>query len=177
MFDVELEYVADQDVIDVGWNRPGEWLNYTVEVPETGLYAFDMRWGGQYDSPISVDVDFQKVGTWPIFHTEAMTTFDTHTYFKFELTQGTHVITVFTNRGRFDWLEIKKADRIPYKTHVIPGIIQAEDLTLAGKALLTTNSKKAVTEYRTEPTQILLNSTKVREQGTITLPLLLPTNG
>jgi hypothetical protein len=109
MYDVELEYVADQDVIDVGWCRPGEWLNYTVDVPEAGRYAFDMRWGCPYNSEISVDIDFEKVGSWPIFYTPSMTTFDTHTYFEYEFTAGTHIITVFTNRGRFDWFEIKKA--------------------------------------------------------------------
>jgi len=40
--DVDIEACADGGY-DVGWAAPGEWLNYTVNVPSAGTYFFDIR--------------------------------------------------------------------------------------------------------------------------------------
>ena len=40
--DVDIESCAEGGY-DVGWAFPGEWLNYTVNVPTAGSYTFDVR--------------------------------------------------------------------------------------------------------------------------------------
>ena len=40
--DVDIEACADGGY-DVGWAAPGEWLNYTVNVPSAGTYFLDIR--------------------------------------------------------------------------------------------------------------------------------------
>jgi hypothetical protein len=42
--DVDIEVTKDvSGGFDVGWTRPGEWLQYTVDVNATGTYALELR--------------------------------------------------------------------------------------------------------------------------------------
>ena len=41
----------------VGWTQPGEWINYTVEVKETGTYRVTLKYTANGDGTIAMDVD------------------------------------------------------------------------------------------------------------------------
>lgn len=41
----------------VGWTEPGEWLNYTVEVAETGIYAVHLLYTSNKGGAISLSID------------------------------------------------------------------------------------------------------------------------
>ena len=47
----------DMDKLYVGWTKPGEWINYTVKVNETGRYTMNLLYTSNGDGTISFDVD------------------------------------------------------------------------------------------------------------------------
>jgi hypothetical protein len=47
----------DMNKLYVGWTKPGEWNNYTVEVKETGRYNMSLLYTSNGDGTISFDVD------------------------------------------------------------------------------------------------------------------------
>jgi hypothetical protein len=49
----------------VGWTEPGEWLNYTVRVRESGLYKVGLQYTSNRGGIISICVD-ERVATGPI---------------------------------------------------------------------------------------------------------------
>lgn len=54
----------------VGWTEPGEWLNYTVEVTETGVYAVNLLYTSNRGGAISLSVNGTDVtGPLPVTST------------------------------------------------------------------------------------------------------------
>lgn len=53
----------------IGWNGGGEWLRYTVNVPETGTYRFAFHVGTASGSSIDLVIDGQPSITVPIYNT------------------------------------------------------------------------------------------------------------
>ena len=47
----------DMDKLYVGWTKPGEWINYTVNVHEAGRYTMSLLYTSNGDGTISFDVD------------------------------------------------------------------------------------------------------------------------
>ena len=100
----------------VGWTQPGEWLEYTVTVPEDGLYDVDVRVaskssGGRFH----IEIGGKTV-------TESLRVPDTSSYHKSQtvtragirLTRGTHVLRVSFDQaaldgavGDFNWLRLR----------------------------------------------------------------------
>jgi len=46
-----------KDQLYVGWTTPGEWINYTVKVAETGVYAIGLMYTASGDGGISFILD------------------------------------------------------------------------------------------------------------------------
>lgn len=106
----------------VGWTKPGEWINYTVEVKQTGLYKTTLMYTANGDGAIAFDVDGKRVAgsikipsthndkdtvAWRQWHhwnkLDSLTTLD--------LTKGKHLITLHvTENGNmnFDYIEFIK---------------------------------------------------------------------
>jgi len=47
----------DMNKLYVGWTKPGEWINYTVNVNEAGLYKMSLMYTANGDGTISFDID------------------------------------------------------------------------------------------------------------------------
>ena len=47
----------DMNKLYVGWTKPGEWINYTVKVNESGRYTMSLLYTSNGDGTISFDVD------------------------------------------------------------------------------------------------------------------------
>ena len=45
------------DMLYVGWTAAGEWLNYTVDVPEDGVYSVDILYTSRRGGELSLDVN------------------------------------------------------------------------------------------------------------------------
>jgi hypothetical protein len=78
--DVDIEATADVGGgWDVGWTRPGEWLQYTVDVSATGTYTLELRVasassGGSLrvevdDSDVTGTIVVPNTGGWQIWQT------------------------------------------------------------------------------------------------------------
>ncbi|MDR1356163.1 MAG: carbohydrate-binding protein, partial [Tannerellaceae bacterium] len=58
--DFTPENIVDPDSIGalyVGWTDPGEWLNYTVDVKESGIYSIDFFYSAAVEAAISISID------------------------------------------------------------------------------------------------------------------------
>lgn len=54
----------------VGWTEPGEWLNYTVEVAETGIYAVHLLYTSNKGGAITLSINGADVaGPLPVLST------------------------------------------------------------------------------------------------------------
>jgi hypothetical protein len=53
--------LRDMNKLYVGWTKPGEWINYTVKVNETGRYSISLLYTSNGDGTISFDVDGKDV--------------------------------------------------------------------------------------------------------------------
>lgn len=45
------------DELYVGWTEPGEWINYTINVNQTGMYTVDLMYTASGDGKISLVLD------------------------------------------------------------------------------------------------------------------------
>ncbi|CAN5220118.1 hypothetical protein BH11BAC6_BH11BAC6_15060 [soil metagenome] len=106
----------------VGWTHPGEWINYTIQVKETGMYNAALKYTANGDGSIEFDIDNIQVAAglkilsthndadtvaWRQWHhwnkIDSLTTIN--------ITKGVHLLTlhVVTNGNmNFDYLEFAK---------------------------------------------------------------------
>jgi hypothetical protein len=103
----------------VGWTKPGEWLNYSVTVLETGTYRLSIKYTANGNGSIAFDIDGKKTTgslAIPSTHNDADTVawrqwhhwnkLDSLTSVRFS--KGTHLITlhvVENGNMNFDYLE------------------------------------------------------------------------
>lgn len=105
----------------VGWTEPGEWINYTLKVQQTGDYRVSIMYTANQDGMISIDVDGRETGA-PIRIPATYNAQDTiawrqwHHWNKLEsateipLTKGVHLLTmriVKIGNMNFDYLDFK----------------------------------------------------------------------
>jgi len=98
----------------VGWTEPGEWLNYTVSVKQTGSYSINFLCSAAQDGAISLSMDGKDLGG--LLNIPSTTS--PHIWTRLDnlatvaLTQGTHVISLFTqktggmNYAWFDFIKV-----------------------------------------------------------------------
>ncbi|WP_299123026.1 glycosyl hydrolase [uncultured Winogradskyella sp.] len=89
----------------VGWITSGEWLEYTIDVANTGCYDLNLRYASGNNNgggPFYFEIDGQKVspdiglastGNWGNWNSKVST---------IELTQGIHVLRLFVTNGEFN---------------------------------------------------------------------------
>jgi hypothetical protein len=109
----------DMDKLYVGWTKPGEWINYTVNVNESRSYQVDLMYTANGDGAISLDLDGKDV-TGPLKVTSTHDDRDTvawrqwHHWNKADplttvkLNKGVHILTlhvVANGNMNFDYLE------------------------------------------------------------------------
>jgi hypothetical protein len=116
----------DMNKLYVGWTKPGEWINYTVNVNEPGRYTMSLLYTSNGDGTISFDVDGTD-GTGPL---KINSTFDgqdtvawrqwhhwnkTDSLGSIELKKGAHVLTlhIVTNGNiNLDYMDLRKASSL-----------------------------------------------------------------
>ena len=49
------------DMLYVGWTAAGEWLNYTIDVAEDGVYSIDILYTSRRGGELSLDVNGQPI--------------------------------------------------------------------------------------------------------------------
>ncbi len=151
----------------VGWTVPGEWLEYTVNVPADGNYTLTTRvaasgTGGQFRIEVN---GTDKTGALTIPNTGAWNAYTLVTKTGVALTAGPQVLRVvmLANTtggavGAFDWsritLEPPPAAQLAYPAGTpwpAPGTIECENFDLggAGTAYADTTAGNAGGKYRT----------------------------
>ncbi|MEN6342659.1 MAG: carbohydrate-binding protein [Methanospirillum sp.] len=143
--DVDIE--TANGITDVGWIRDGEWLIYTLNVPEGGYYRVTARAASpDYDRSATVSVNAQAMSGFTIrfpktgsFATYATTTED---YLYLPAGNDTVRLTFQGDGQNLDWIEFTPQTSttptptpVPYKPLSIPGTIQAEDYNLGGEGV------------------------------------------
>jgi hypothetical protein len=103
----------------VGWTEAGEWLNYTVNVQQSGLYFVGLAYTSNGDGQISISVDNQDTtgllripSTYHAGDKEAWRQWHHWNYLnnitRIELKKGIHVLTLYTvshGNMNYDFLE------------------------------------------------------------------------
>jgi fibronectin type 3 domain-containing protein len=101
--DVDIEDTADVGGgWDIGWTRPGEWLQYTVNVTATGTYTVELRVASpSTGGAVRVEVDDVDVtGSWTVPNTGGWQVWDTMRRAGVNLTAGQHRLRlVFVSSG------------------------------------------------------------------------------
>ncbi|MFN8205893.1 MAG: hypothetical protein U0T82_00595 [Bacteroidales bacterium] len=108
----------------VGWTEPGEWINYTVLVTESGKYDGELMYTSRYDGMIAIDLD-GKVWLPPVMIASTFNEADSlqwrqwhhwnrqQLFSGLQLDKGEHVLTLRTvERGNmnYDFIEFKKTN-------------------------------------------------------------------
>ena len=141
-----VDIVGTETGYGIGYTAQGEWLEYTVEVTEAGMYAVDAYGAsGISGSAFTLSVD-QGNGL------QLMTTVNipcvadndwskygiAHSVCSVPLTVGRHVIrlTITGAYANIDYIDFSLAERKPYDGIIaIPGIIEAENFDCGGEGL------------------------------------------
>jgi hypothetical protein len=102
--DVADGALNDDATYAVGWTRPGEWLQYTVNVTQTASYALDARVSSSVGTAqFRVDVDgADATGTIAVPNTGGFNAWTTVQRPGVGLTAGTHVLRVYVVAGGFN---------------------------------------------------------------------------
>ena len=135
----------------IGWTHAGEWLEYTVNVTEAGLYEYDVYvssqdGGGAFSFALSGDngltdltgtVNVAKTGAWSTYKVQ-------HGRFTKELAAGQQRLRFIVEKGdllfNFDKIIIRKAQIIPRKPFndiaiELPGTLEVEDFDQGGEGI------------------------------------------
>jgi len=140
---------------DVGYTKEGEWLRYTVNVTQSGLYTFQARvaslgQGGYYH----VSFDGKNVaGNLFVPATGWWQTFTTMVSPAFRLESGKHIMQVTLDgngpsggMGNFNWFAVQPftaSTSFSGSPAAIPGTIEAENFDSGGKGLAYYNGATA----------------------------------
>lgn len=126
--DIFSKTIGGANVVGIGWNVTGEWLEYTVDLP-VGNYTFDLRAAGKTSSTITVEMEANGAtpisGTIPFVATGSWTSFsDFSGSSNYNYPGGTGVVRVYTMSGMdFDKFEIidvnASADRLIESNEVV----------------------------------------------------------
>lgn len=152
----------------VSYTQQGEWLEYTVNVTEAGLYEYEVYvssqdGGGAFSFALSEvggltdltgTVDVAKTGAWSTYNVQ-------HGRFIRELAEGEQRLRFIVEKGNllfnFDKIVLRRIDisdlRKPYKSVSLPGTIQFEnfDMGLEGYTYHDSDEKdEGGTGYRAD---------------------------
>lgn len=109
------KFIPEQGMFYIGWTVPGEWVKYTVEITETGIYSVNMLYSAADDGSISLSLDDQDLAG----ELKLLSTTSPHIWNHAEnlaevkLVKGTHTLTLHTkekggmNYAWFDFIQKK----------------------------------------------------------------------
>jgi beta-glucanase (GH16 family) len=103
--DVDIEACTDAGGgYDVGWINTNEWLEYTVNVPVSGMFNFFFRVAAQTaGGRIRLEVDGVSAGTTNVPATGGWQTWQSISLNGVNITSGNHVLRVFAEVGNFNF--------------------------------------------------------------------------
>lgn len=87
----------------VGWTKDGEWLEYSVNITESGVYEFDFYVSSIFDDgELSIELDGNSVLSGVTINSTGLWT--TYASFKedVDLVEGDHVLRLNIDKGRFN---------------------------------------------------------------------------
>ncbi|MEN6341784.1 MAG: carbohydrate-binding protein [Methanospirillum sp.] len=160
---VDIEMASGEGSYVVGWVRPGEWLKYTVNIAEAGVYDVSFRVSSpQSDGSFKMQIDNTDVCTVMVPNTGSYLTYTTVVR-QVSLPAGSHVMRLYFNGyTNVNWVRFQTSDvRTPptsptptvtatptapgilppppvpygYGTGIVPGVIQAEDFNTGGQSV------------------------------------------
>lgn len=101
---VDLETTGDTSgAYNVGWINDNEWLKYTANVTEAGIYTVSARVASPTGGgAIRVEIDGGSGSTITVPQTNGWQTWQTVTGPGISLSQGTHVIRLYIQSGNFN---------------------------------------------------------------------------
>ena len=171
---VGVENTGDVDGgYDVGYTKEGEYLRYTVNVAQSGIYNLQSRVaspgpGGYYH--VSFD-GLNETGTLFVPVTNGFQNYTTQVSPAFELEAGRHVMQVTFDgngptggMGNFNWFAVQPptvSTSFTGTPQAIPGLIQAENFDSGGKSVAYWNGAAQNTggaNYRPGETVYIENS-------------------
>ena len=132
---VDITTASSENGLKVGWTETGEWMDYTVEVTETGEYDMTLRYGsGGSDGRVHLEVDGKPVvgsalvmpGTGGYDNFRDITT-------TIQLTAGRHLMKIYYDFANFDLRFLKFMRKGAPMT--IPGVITLEDFDAGGEGV------------------------------------------
>ena len=155
---VDIERSSSEGSYVVGWVRPGEWLKYSVNVAEAGVYNVSFRVSSaQSDSSFRMQVDGADACTVMVPNTGSYLS-HTEVPQQVSLPAGSHVIRLYFNGyTNVNWIKFQAGPTtgggptppgedtptvggpppmvIPttYGSGIVPGVIQAEDFNTGGE--------------------------------------------
>ena len=146
--DVDIESTADAGGgFDVGWTRPGEWLQYTVNVTADGQYDLMLRLASSGSGGVlHVEVDgVNATGAVPVPNSGGWQAWSTVTVRQLPLQAGTRRLRLafdangstggVANVNRMELSRSSGAGPFGGAPRVLPGIIQAEDFDDGGPSV------------------------------------------
>jgi hypothetical protein len=146
--DVDIETTADAGGgYDIGWTKPGEWLQYTVNVTTTGVFDLMLRMASTGSgAALHVLVDDANVtGTIPVPNTGGWQTWTTVTVAQVPLTAGIHRVRLAFDAngstgsvGNINRFELSPSiASTPYggRPVMLPGRIEAENFDEGGQSV------------------------------------------
>ena len=139
----------------IGWIATGEWVEYTVNVAESGLYSFAFRYASgnvNGGGPFALYLDGQKISgdiTVPSTSSTVWTVWATKTVNDIPLTAGQHVFRVAFSAGEFNLGKMTFARTADLTTDYptanagadLKVILPASSVTLNGSATTASGSK------------------------------------
>lgn len=159
----------------VGWIDAGEWLEYTVNVAEAGLYSFSFRYASgnvNGGGPFRIELDGLSISdniSVPSTSTTVWTVWATKTVNDIPLTPGKHILKITFSAGEFNLgkMTFTRTGDLPYSYPVayagtnIKVLLPQTSTTLNG-SLSTESAGKALTYKWTQnygPSIIQFSST------------------
>jgi beta-glucanase (GH16 family)/aryl-phospho-beta-D-glucosidase BglC (GH1 family) len=102
--DVDIESCSDlAGGYDVGWMNSGEWLNYSVNVKESGNYSFQFRAASlNGGGSIHIEVDGVNIGSTTISSTGGWQIWANSVLKNIALTSGNHNLKIFVDASGFN---------------------------------------------------------------------------
>ena len=116
MSGVSFSAKKDQDSAVVNSVDAGDWMDYTVNIPVSGIYRFDVRASRQYAglSVLSLMENGSVIAKCGVVSTGAWSVYNEFAGEEVYLTAGTHTFRVYATGGKYNinWYELKfiKAD-------------------------------------------------------------------
>ena len=104
-----VDIVNENGTPYVGWTKKGEWLQYTISVPESGLYNIEINTSTNNKSSLELEINnskASKIVSIPVLNTEKIKTDVNDIY----LNKGENTIKFYINSGKpklFNFLIVK----------------------------------------------------------------------